>query len=86
MNSLDYDFETLLIYETVANERLGDPLLEATEPPRCRRWPQGCPGGSDGKEDGPALPGSLPSLGPGCRLSRLAVSLGSQGLQVNPGH
>lgn len=41
MNSLDYDFEKLLIYETVANERLGDPLLEATEPPRCRRWPQG---------------------------------------------
>ena len=32
------------------------------------------------------LPGSLPSLGPGCRLSRLAVSLGSQGPRVNPGH
>lgn len=32
MNSLDYDFEKLLIYETVADERLCDPLLGATDP------------------------------------------------------
>ena len=32
MNSLDYDFEKLLIYETVADERLGDPCWEQQSP------------------------------------------------------